>query len=52
MRKKLKKLGIEYQLRKKLAAALADPRRSIPASNVFKRLRAIHAAATTRTASS
>jgi hypothetical protein len=46
MRKKLKKSGIEDQLRKKVAASLADPRKSIAASKVFKRLRAIHSAAT------
>jgi hypothetical protein len=41
---------IEDALRKKVAASLADPRESIAASKVFKRLRAIHSAAT-RTAS-
>jgi hypothetical protein len=51
MRKKSKKSGIEDALRKKVAASLADPRKSIAASNVFKRLRAIHSAAI-RTASS
>ena len=51
MRKKSKKSGMEYQLRKKVAASLADPRKSIAASKVFKRLRTIHSAAT-RTASS
>jgi hypothetical protein len=33
---------IENQLRAKVAAALADPRKSIPVSDVFKRLRALH----------
>jgi hypothetical protein len=51
MRKKSKKSGMEDQLRKKVAASLADPRKSIAASKVFKRLRAIHFAAA-RTASS
>jgi hypothetical protein len=50
MRKK-KKSGIEDQLRKKVAASLADPRKSVAASKVFKRLRTIHSTAT-RTASS
>ncbi|MEA2837891.1 MAG: hypothetical protein QOD89_2441 [Bradyrhizobium sp.] len=45
MRKKSKKSGIEDQLRKKVAASLANPRKSIAASKVFKRLRAIHSAA-------
>jgi hypothetical protein len=51
MQKKLKKSGIKDPLRKKVTASLADPRKSIPASKVFERLRAIHSAAT-RTASS
>jgi hypothetical protein len=51
MQKKLKKSGIEDQLRKKVTASLADPRKGIPASKVFKRLRAIHSA-TIRKASS
>jgi hypothetical protein len=52
MQKKSTKSGIEdQQLRKKVAASLADPRKSIAASKIFKRLRAIHSAAT-RTASS
>jgi hypothetical protein len=42
---------IENQLRKKVAESLADPRKSVAASKVLKRLRAIHSAAT-RTASS
>jgi hypothetical protein len=42
MRSKLKKSEIEDQLRKKVAASLADPRKSVAASSVFKRLRAIH----------
>jgi hypothetical protein len=49
MRKKSNKSEMEDQLRKKIAASLADPRKSI--AKVFKRLRAIHSAAT-RTASS
>jgi hypothetical protein len=49
MRKKSKKS--EDQLRNKVAASLADQRKSIAASKVFKHLRAIHSAAT-RTASS
>jgi hypothetical protein len=48
---KLNKSGIEDQLGKKIAASLADPRNSIPASKAFKRLRAVHSAAT-KTASS
>jgi hypothetical protein len=51
MRKKSKKSEIQDQLRKKVAASLADPRKSIAASKVFKRLRGIHSAAT-RNASS
>jgi hypothetical protein len=51
MRKKSKKPGIEDQLRKKVAASLDDPGKSIAASKVFKRLRGIHSAAT-RAASS
>jgi hypothetical protein len=50
MPKKSKRPGIEDQLRKRVAASLADPRKSVAASKVFKRLRAIHSAAT-RTAS-
>jgi hypothetical protein len=46
MRKKSEKSGIEDELRKKVAASLADPRKSIAVSKVFKRLRAIHSAAT------
>jgi hypothetical protein len=49
MRKKSKKS--EDALRKKVAASLADPRKGVAASKVFKRLRGIHSAAT-RTASS
>jgi antitoxin ParD1/3/4 len=45
MRKKSKKSEIESQLRKKVAASLADPRKSIAATDVFKRLRAAHAKA-------
>jgi hypothetical protein len=41
-----KKSEIEHQLRKKVAASLADPRKSVAASKVFKRLRAIRSAAT------
>jgi hypothetical protein len=41
MRKKSKRSGIEDQLRRKVAASLADPRKSIAASKIFKRLRAI-----------
>lgn len=37
--------AIEDHLRAKVAASLADPRKSIPASVVFKRLRTIHAKA-------
>jgi hypothetical protein len=44
-RTKLKKSRIEDQLRKKVAASLADPRKNVAASKVFKRLRAIHSAA-------
>jgi hypothetical protein len=51
MRKKSNKSGTEDQLRKKVAASLADPRKSVVASKVFKRLRTIHSAAT-RTSSS
>jgi len=51
MRKKSQKSGAEDQLRKKVATSLADARKSVPASKVFKRLRAIHSAAT-RTPSS
>jgi hypothetical protein len=51
MVKKSKKSGIEDQLSKKVAASLADPRKSIAAAKVFKCLRAIHSAAT-KTASS
>jgi hypothetical protein len=46
MPKKSKKSGIEDQLRNKVAASLADARKSVAASKVFKRLRAIHSAAT------
>jgi hypothetical protein len=49
MRKKSKKSGIEDKLRKKVAASLADPRKSVAASKVFKRLRPIHSAATRAT---
>jgi hypothetical protein len=48
---KKSKSALERQLRRKIAASLADPRKSVPASKTFKRLRAIHSAAT-RTASS
>jgi hypothetical protein len=48
MRKKSKKSGIEDELRKKVAASLADRRKNIAASKVFKRLRAIHSAAKRR----
>jgi hypothetical protein len=34
----------EEELRQKVAASLADRRKSIPASKVFKRLRALRAA--------
>jgi hypothetical protein len=51
MQKKSKKSEIENRLRKKVAASLADPRKNIAASKVFKRLRTIHSAAT-RNASS
>jgi hypothetical protein len=51
MQKTLNKPGIEDQLRKKIAASLADPRKSIPASKVFKRLRAVHSAATSSASS-
>jgi hypothetical protein len=51
MRTKSRKSGIEDQLRKKVAASLADPRKSIAASKVFERLRAIHAVATRKTSS-
>jgi antitoxin ParD1/3/4 len=37
--------AIEDHLRTKVAASLADPRKSVPASDVFKRLRAVHAKA-------
>jgi antitoxin ParD1/3/4 len=37
--------AIEDHLRAKVAAALADPRKGIPATEVFKRLRAVHAKA-------
>jgi hypothetical protein len=51
MQKKTKKSEIEDQLRKKVVPSLADPRKSVAASNVFKRLRAIHSAATRKTSS-
>jgi hypothetical protein len=51
MRKRLKKSGIEDQLRRKVAASLADQRKSIAASKVFKRLHGIHSTAS-RNASS
>jgi hypothetical protein len=51
MRKKSKKSVMEDELPKKVAASLADPRKSIVASKVSNRLRAIHSAAT-RTSSS
>jgi hypothetical protein len=38
------KSAIDAQLRIKVKASLADPRKSVPASDVFKRLRALHAA--------
>jgi antitoxin ParD1/3/4 len=34
--------AIEDHLRAKVAASLADPRKSVPAADVFKRLRAVH----------
>lgn len=34
--------AIEDHLRIKVAASLADPRKSVPAADVFKRLRAVH----------
>jgi len=37
--------AIQDHLRAKVAAALADPRKSVPASDVFKRLRTVHAKA-------
>jgi hypothetical protein len=51
MQKKSKKSGIEEQLRKKVAVSLADPRKSVAASRVFKRLRAIHSLATRKASS-
>jgi hypothetical protein len=51
MRKKSKRSGIEDQLRKKVAASLADPGKSIAASKVFRRLSDI-ISAPTRAASS
>ena len=36
--------SVEKELRRKVAASLADPRKNIPASEVFKRLRELHAA--------
>ena len=36
--------SVEKELRRKVAASLADPRKNIPASKVFKRLRKLHAA--------
>lgn len=35
--------AIEDHLRAKVAVSLADPRKSVPAADVFKRSRAIHA---------
>jgi hypothetical protein len=46
MRKILKKSEVEDHLRKNVTASLADPRKSVAALKVFKRLRAIHSAAT------
>lgn len=37
--------AIEDHLRAKVATALADPRKSVPAADVFERLRAVHAKA-------
>lgn len=34
--------AIEEHLRAKVEASLADPRKSVPAADVFKRLRALH----------
>jgi hypothetical protein len=51
MQKKSKKSEIEDQLRKKVTASLGDPRKSIAASKVFKRLRAIHSVATRKASS-
>jgi hypothetical protein len=51
MQKKSKKTEIEHQLRKKVVASLADRRKSVAASKVFKRLRAIHSAATGKASS-
>jgi hypothetical protein len=35
-------IEIENQLRAKVATALADPRKGVPASEVFRGLRALH----------
>lgn len=35
--------AIEDHLRTRVAASLADPRKGVPAAEVFKRLRAVHA---------
>jgi hypothetical protein len=51
MQKKSKKSGIEDQLRQKVAASLGDPRKSVAASRVFKRLRAIHSVSTRKASS-
>jgi antitoxin ParD1/3/4 len=34
--------AIEDHIRAKVAASLADPRKSVPAADVFKRLRTVH----------
>jgi antitoxin ParD1/3/4 len=34
--------AIEDHLRKRVTASLADPGKSVPATDVFKRLRAVH----------
>jgi antitoxin ParD1/3/4 len=36
-------LAVEEHLRAKVAASLADPRENVPASDVFKRVCAVHA---------
>ena len=36
--------SVENELRRKVVASLADPRKNIPASKAFKRLRKLHAA--------
>jgi hypothetical protein len=37
--------SLENELRRKVAASLTDPRKNIPASKVFKRLRELRAGA-------